>query len=101
MIIIKFTNISCVAPETLRANLLELWECTNYNVLNEPERNIEKSSGDYCDETGHHYTFTKWRGSGWYRILPPAGTRIPESHVGYSRCGTVGSGWIQGVRQLK
>ena len=77
--------------------MLEIWECTNYNILNEKERNIQVSYPHQCDETGHNSMFTQWKGSGWYRMLPPAGTRIPESPIATSQCGTVGSGYIQGT----
>ena len=81
--------------------MLEEWECKNYNVLNEPERNIQNSEGVYCDKPGAGNMFTNWRGSAWYRIIPPAGTRIPESPIAYTQCGTSGSGHIQGVRKFK
>ena len=49
-----------------------------------------------CDKTGLGYTSPDWVGAGWYRMMVPAGTRIPESPPGRYQCGTTATGWLRG-----
>ena len=63
-------------------------------MLDEKERNhkVKTTNGYWGDNRLHD----KWLGPGWYRMLPPAGTRIPEQHAGYPYCGTSASGYLKG-----
>ena len=76
--------------------------CFGYKVLDRADRsrgNVGCHSDQhdcYCDVTGLDYTSSDWQGSGYYRFLEPAGTRIPESPPFEERCGTNFPGWING-----
>ena len=65
-------------------------KCNNYKILNETSRNRNYGLGDeaYCDSSSLN---------GWYRMMPPAGTIIPEGVVPENMCGTCGSGWMNGI----
>ena len=63
-------------------------ECTNYSSLTSDDRKttyIAKSR--QCDRNLN----------GWYRFQGAAGTRMPTSCPPTWRCGTAGSGWLNGV----
>ena len=47
-----------------------------------------------CDKSGDASVPVEWRGFGWYRFLPPAGTMMPLQSPGQNHCGTHASGWI-------
>ena len=65
-------------------------QCSDYGILNQAWRNTNYSDGGSarCDKYGF---------SGWYRMMPPAGIRIPEYAVPYGNCGTHRSGWMNGI----
>ena len=53
-----------------------------------------KCDSDY-NEYGD-YSSLDWVGAGWYRMMVPAGTRIPETSPGIWHCGTQAPGWLKG-----
>eukprot|EP00088_Acartia_fossae_P043413 TRINITY_DN4574_c0_g1_i7.p1 TRINITY_DN4574_c0_g1~~TRINITY_DN4574_c0_g1_i7.p1 ORF type:complete len:349 (-),score=65.22 TRINITY_DN4574_c0_g1_i7:249-1274(-) len=86
-------------------------ECRDYTILNDNRSlKTEYSSFDRdldilfgleptpwkCDTAGHDNTSPDWAGAGWYRMMGPAGTRIPEAPPGIWQCGTKASGWMTG-----
>lgn len=79
---------------------LEISECSNYNVLDEPGRSISYGESNNCDQQGpsseHRTAKTSdnWKGPGWYRLLSPAGSRIPEAPPGLGHCTTKATGWV-------
>jgi len=73
-------------------NILQLLilavECTSYSSLTSGDRKttyVSKSS--LCDNNLN----------GWYRFQGAAGTRMPTTCPPMERCGTAGSGWLNGV----
>ena len=78
-------------------------QCTEYMVLDEADRSVSAGGCGYngadqccCDGEEEGGTpSTGWQGPGYYRMLSPAGTMLPESSPGSGRCGTGGSGWLQ------
>ena len=40
-----------------------------------------------------------WKGTNWYRFVPPAGTKLPDRPPATSMggCDTTYQGWIQGI----
>ena len=68
-------------------------QCTTYQVLDDPTRNMNHGEDYNCD-ADWHATSPDWRGEGYYRIQEPAGVRIPTGGVSYKHCGTAGAGWI-------
>ena len=73
--------------------------CNDYLILNNSTRKAsfnDKSVRD-CDKIGRYRTSQDWKGENWYRILPPAGTKIPETVTRINHCGTDSSGWINGT----
>ena len=70
----------------------------DYKILNDQYRNAEK--GGYADLCDVETTWTKspdWHGPGWYRMMEPAGTVIPENPVDVNQCGTYSPGWLNGT----
>ena len=65
--------------------LLERIECNTYNVLDSASRNEKYREESFCDDL--YYPFDsewnalspQWRGSSWYRFLPPAGTKLSQT----------------------
>ena len=55
-------------------------------------------SGKYaCDEEGrNNFDLGDFKGPGWYRMMEPAGTKIPEQPPPKNHCGTVATGWLNG-----
>ena len=49
-----------------------------------------------CDNTAFSSRRADWVGAGWYRMMAPAGTTIPESPPGIYQCGTEAPGWMKG-----
>ena len=74
--------------------------CFEYKILNEKERNhmFTTLSGTYwCDGNKRpSKKSSQWLGPGWYRMMAPAGTKIPDVAQGTHKCGTGASGWMQG-----
>ena len=54
-------------------------EALNYTLLDDASRNDEYEFGYNCDKTGYSYQSPDWKGTGWYRMVEPAGTMIPLS----------------------
>ena len=63
--------------------------CYDYSNLSKANRNKkETGSTEMCDNQ---------LPEGWYRFVGGAGTKMPTKHVPAYRCGTVWSGWLDGV----
>jgi len=63
-------------------------ECTSYSSLTSDDRKATYiTKVKQCDINLH----------GWYRFHGAAGTRMPTSCPPKSRCGTLGTGWLNGV----
>ena len=64
-------------------------ECQNYQSLNSADRKVSHVmvSSPQCD-TG--------LGPGWFRFQGAAGTRMPTACTPIDRCGTHGTGWLNG-----
>ena len=79
--------------------LLERIECNTYNVLDSASRNEKYREESFCDDL--YYPFDsewnalspQWRGSSWYRFLPPAGTKLSQTPPGRGHCATYSTGW--------
>ena len=88
-------------------------ECSSwtYYTLDSPHRNVATPEdshpcGDswWCtDITGYDNTASDWTMAGiwgdepsWFRVLPPAGTRLLSQAPGEKMCGTMASGWLKG-----
>ena len=69
-----------------------------YKVLNDSTRNANHVTGtiSYCDSQFNGIMSPDWQDSGWYRMVPPAGTQIPETVVQQNQCGTTSPGWLNG-----
>ena len=87
-----FLNIHCKIHFTyfeLKIFQARYQECFDYKWLRESNRNQKYSRREWkCDSS---------LVTGWYRFGGGAGTKIPTSCVLYPRCGTSGSGWMNGV----
>ena len=59
---------------------------------------LDNISENYrCDQQGNDMISSKdWQGSGWYRIMEPAGTRIAQQVVTNHHCNTDATGWMMG-----
>ena len=65
----------------------------SYQILNDARRNVGYSGSSYCDSSNSR----DWKGAGWYKMVAPAGTQIPEYVVDTSHCGTSAPGWLNGA----
>ena len=76
-------------------------QCQSYEVLDEADRNIKSGgeNGYYCDNDSHwvNYDHGDFKGPGWYRMMTPAGTKIPEVAPPSFHCGTGATGWLNGA----
>ena len=59
-----------------------------------------RHSHKYCDsyQTGYppgYFTSYYWSGSGWYRFVGRAGTRMPTSQTPTGRCLTQATAWMK------
>jgi len=70
-------------------------ECFVYKELNSPTRKSTHGEGSFCDKNGDS-TSSDWRGKGWYRITGQAGSKLVDSPVNPSHCGTLATGWLSG-----
>jgi len=71
-------------------------ECKEYSLLREQSRNKMFGTGTNADRQPIR-SVTKsanWEGDGWYRMMSPAGTVMPESSPGAGHCGTKLAGWL-------
>ena len=50
----------------------------------------------YDDIEGYDSTSAQWKGEGYYRLMEPAGTQLPEYAPGVYHCGTGDTGWLNG-----
>ena len=53
-----------------------------------------------CDKEGistSYYDLGDFKGPGWYRMMQPAGTKIPEQPPKSEHCGTSAPGWLNGT----
>ena len=76
-------------------------QCKSYNVLNNPKRKMsyvlpDRNKGYHCDKASMKHLSPDWKGTGWYRVQEPAGSRIPDTPTEENHCGSHISGWIQG-----
>lgn len=71
-------------------------ECKQYSLMREQSRNKEYGAGSNGDRkpTRSVTQSSNWEGEGWYRMMAPAGTVMPESSPGTSHCGTKLAGWL-------
>ena len=74
-------------------------QCNSYLVLDDDTRNVNGTiERKFCDMTPASNGGTvspDWQGGDrWYRMLPPAGTVIPESIPKPRTCGTSAAGWL-------
>ena len=84
-------------------------ECSEYQVLDSKTRNSKSSHRtNYfqdklgCEEFLMSYPATSdWKGPGWYRLLPPAWTVIPESSPGEHHYGVWFTGWVRGQHPVR
>ena len=68
-------------------------QCENYAILNEPSRN---RNYDYPSIIYYDRVDAEFNGNVWYRMMQPAGTKIPEGVVPSLKCGTRVTGWMNG-----
>ena len=61
--------------------------CNNYEILKEASRNRNHGEGNNYDDS--------LESNVWYRMMAPAGTKIPEKYVHW-KCGSHRSGWMNG-----
>ena len=61
--------------------------CNNYEILKEASRNRNHGQGQNYDDS--------LESNVWYRMMAPAGTKIPEKYVHW-KCGSYRSGWMNG-----
>ena len=50
----------------------------------------------YWDKELKPYTSAQWKGEGYYRLMEPAGTQLPEYAPGIFHCGALYTGWLNG-----
>ena len=70
-----------ISESTLKSNAnLAILYIVGTNADRQPIRSVTKSAN--------------WEGDGWYRMMAPAGTVMPESSPGAGHCGTKLAGWL-------
>merc|ERR1712200_71429 len=73
-------------------------QCQDYKVLDDSSRNKKHVKENFADCLNlGDYSSLDWKGEAWYRIMAPAGRFIPERSPGSDKCGTWGSGYINGA----
>ena len=87
----------CSGCHSGKVTCVSIPQCFNYKVLKEESRSI------YTETTypNYHYDFKSadhsspaWDGEGYYRMVPPAGTVIPETVPSSNRCSTPYPGYL-------
>ena len=70
-----------------------------YLVLDDPKRNMNFAYDDAlcCDNSDSSFKSPDWRGPNWYRVVSPAGSKIPETDVEPRHCNTFATGWLNGT----
>jgi cysteine-rich repeat protein len=83
---------------TLCENNVDFQCVMPYHVLNLADRNVQFNDGDgnveWCDRTNSAAVDSQWHGLGWYRLMAPAGTRLPVEPPKEHSCGTEAPGWM-------
>ena len=70
----------------------------DYYVIADGTRSSSYASDHYfSDQSGHSYTSPDWHGPNWYRIVSPAGSRLPETLVESRHCNSFEVGWLNGT----
>ena len=69
-------------------------QCSNYKLLDDVTRSVNSTYNYYCDESSDRYTSPDWVGTGYYRVVPPAGNFIADYSNGVQRCGTNTVGYL-------
>ena len=73
----------------------------DYMILSDSSRNINHvTDSHFCDDFDSLSSSPDWRGPGWYRIMGPAGTQLPEEIVEMYHCGTSATGWLNGTHRI-
>lgn len=87
-------DVEEVACQSCESFAVRTHVCLNYNELNSPTRRSSYAikSPRYCDTIIRR----DWKSTGWYRITGEAGTKLIDSPVDDSHCGTYGTGWLSG-----
>merc|ERR1712215_451041 len=103
--------VSLFISSTLVTALREECSSWTYYTLDSPHRNVATPEDTYpcgdqwwcTDITGYDNTAPDWSMGGvwgdqpsWYRVVPPAGTRLLSQAPGEKMCGTMASGWVEG-----
>ena len=72
-------------------------QCFDYLNLDSVIRNENSiSSADVvCDQEGYIRPSIDWRGSGNYRVVPPAGVRLSTKYPGKMHCGGYFASWVK------
>ena len=47
-----------------------------------------------CDNSNQNSHKEEWKGTNWYKMIDPAGSKIPEHPVDSFRCGTTYPGTV-------
>jgi cysteine-rich repeat protein len=66
-----------------------------YTTFIDAERNKNAPAGSFCDQEAA-WNPGDWAGPGWYRFSDAAGTRMAEMSFGPEKCGSYGTGWLNG-----
>ena len=67
--------------------------------MNEANRNHKSNTtgSKNCDNQDVDWADPgDWKGDGWYRMMEPAGTKLPEQSPPNYHCGTYATGWLDG-----
>ena len=70
--------------------------CGTYEILDDETRKATAGGSIRCDRVSSPACSPDWKGANWYRIMPPAGTQMPEAPTKAFRCGSKSTGWILG-----
>ena len=87
---------------TLPTTVPDLCNDIAYLVLDDPKRNINYGHDDhyFCDQSDYGYESPDWHGANWYRMISPAGFKIPEKYVETYHCDTHFTGWLNGSHPI-
>ena len=83
-----FINVWRLKSQATSTDFILAVECTTYTSLTsgDPKTTYRTTKSRKCHD----------KLNGWYRFLGAAGTKMPASCPPVLRCGTVGSGWLNG-----
>ena len=89
---------SCSGCSSGKLNCIEASQCFDYNILDEELRNWNVESEDDDNKFGDLLSSSnrspRWMGAGYYRMVPPAGTMIPERKPHFMACSTYYGGYL-------